>query len=884
MKKNVSIAVAATAVATLAGAENAHADQVTDAQSNNVVVTPSNEVANQETLNQAKETQKQAEQNKADADLQVKSAEQDVKSSQDATKQAQDQLSKNNVDAKQKQAELDAAKQAEQNAKDAINNQADNLAQAQKDAAKQDDVVAQKQTQTDAAQKQADETKTANKQAQTEKQANDAKADAAQKKQKQAQTELDNVKKAPSIDAAQKQVTQNQKQVDDATKIAQQKDAANKSAQQDLADKKAKQTDLLAKQKDAKAKLDKTPKQLVEKNPNKVTRATPTDKAGDAKNAQLIGSDAELPLTLKEPKELATGVEKRSGDYTNWYFVDKNRDKSAKLQVKNGRMDINQQRELAQYSLTLINAYRKQNGLPPLIMTEKTWQAIMDAQLTLRDSDDKYVDQHSRTKANPTDLFRSGTAQNIGFGNAQTMLEAKVEIANYLTAMAYKDLDSANGHHDALLMPVEKGHIIVVVPMVDYVGSKGAHGQWNYVTDFIDYADMDLTGDPVTPEEAAKSVGMDQMIPEVVDTNDDNDTITRDNPAYAQAQAEYDQLTTELNAANTAVTEAQATSTKTQTEATQANADLAQAQAQLDESKAALQSAIDADNLTSAQIKALQEKLAAATAENQQAQADKAASDARAAKTEANDVAAQNELAQSRSELAEAKAKQSALHARVAELSSTKELNDRLVQAQAAIAEAEKAQIHATAAVEQAQANLTQAQSALKAAQTKLAEAKHNQAAAKDALDAAKQAVKDAQAKVDQDRLNKDGGLEITSPDEDKANPQVPNESRPDAKQDGQVELPSEDTDNISTDDTHVESETPNTTEKHIGVQTPTDVTTPKTSDKDITSKKVTTPSTQMTKSEKQLPNTGSSQTGLLTILGSLLFASVSGLWFRKRQ
>lgn len=164
MKKNVSIAVAATAVATLAGAENAHADQVTDAPSNNVVVTPSNEVASQETLNQAKEAQKQAEQNKADADLQVKSAEQDVKSSQDVTKQAQDQLSKNNVDAKQKQAELDAAKQAEQNAKDAINNQADNLAQAQKDAAKQDDVVAQKQTQTDAAQKQADETKTANKQ------------------------------------------------------------------------------------------------------------------------------------------------------------------------------------------------------------------------------------------------------------------------------------------------------------------------------------------------------------------------------------------------------------------------------------------------------------------------------------------------------------------------------------------------------------------------------------------------------------------------------------------------------------------------------------------------------------------------------------------------
>ncbi|WP_185696083.1 hypothetical protein [Weissella viridescens] len=45
--------------------------------------------------------------------------------------------------------------------------------------------------------------------------------------------------------------------------------------------------------------------------------------------------------------------------------------------------------------------------------------------------------------------------------------------------------------------------------MVDYVCSKGAHGQWNYVTDFIDYADMSLIGDPVTPENAAKSVGMD---------------------------------------------------------------------------------------------------------------------------------------------------------------------------------------------------------------------------------------------------------------------------------------------------------------------------------------------------------------------------------------
>ncbi|RRG18074.1 LPXTG cell wall anchor domain-containing protein [Weissella viridescens] len=148
-----------------------------------------------------------------------------------------------------------------------------------------------------------------------------------------------------------------------------------------------------------------------------------------------------------------------------------------------------------------------------------------------------------------------------------------------------------------------------------------------------------------------------------------------------------------------------------------------------------------------------------------------------------------------------------------------------------------------------------------------------------------------AQAKVDQDRLNKDGGLETTSPDEDKPKPQVPNETQPagtpgDAKKDTKTALPSTDENDVTpvqpeVNETHVESDS-----SRRGVTQDSDKpATPKSDTKNIGVENVPTSSTQQNaKSEKKLPNTGSSQTGFLTILGSLLRASVSGLWFRKRQ
>ncbi|MBM7617615.1 LPXTG-motif cell wall-anchored protein [Weissella uvarum] len=237
----------------------------------------------------------------------------------------------------------------------------------------------------------------------------------------------------------------------------------------------------------------------------------------DGQITQLIGDESELPTTLTEPKDLANGTESRSGDYYGWYDVDQTRDTSAKLTVQNNRLIASQQKELAEYALELINSFRASQNLAPLVMTDKIWQAVSDRELAYRTTHQATVDQHTtfvelgsnNQSYNPTNLFIESSSQNLGFGSATTMLEAKIDILNALTAMAYKDADSNNGHRQTMLTPFKSDQVAMLVPFVDYVGNRGGAFTWDYLTDVIVFDKRDLnTFASVSDQRVAQELGL----------------------------------------------------------------------------------------------------------------------------------------------------------------------------------------------------------------------------------------------------------------------------------------------------------------------------------------------------------------------------------------
>ncbi|RRG18176.1 SEC10/PgrA surface exclusion domain-containing protein [Weissella viridescens] len=230
-----------------------------------------------------------------------------------------------------------------------------------------------------------------------------------------------------------------------------------------------------------------------------------------------IANEQQLPHQLTEPKNLANGTESRNGDYYGWYDVDPAQDTSAKLVVTNGRLADNQQKELADYSLELINNLRQQHNLAPLVMSDKIWQQVKQTELAYRDTHPETVDNHTSfvdlgqngVSYNPTNLFIPLSSQNLGFGSATTMLEAKIDILNAFTAMAYKDGDSNNGHLADMLVPFKADQVGMVVPYVDYVGDRGGQFTWDYLTDFIIFDKRDLnTFNPVSDQTVDQELGL----------------------------------------------------------------------------------------------------------------------------------------------------------------------------------------------------------------------------------------------------------------------------------------------------------------------------------------------------------------------------------------
>lgn len=200
-----------------------------------------------------------------------------------------------------------------------------------------------------------------------------------------------------------------------------------------------------------------------------------------------INSVSDLPNKLVDPKDGHTNDDGYYIDYSWYSYIGKN-DKTEKINLN--KLTDKQLSELSQYALTLINDFRQQHHLPPFIASDNT-QKMAKGDVALREKnnikfDDTSWDGHSNVGQNISEsdwnkytvgavtpkYDKSGYKnnddlvflQNAGFlqGDEMTMLHAKVQILEALTAMAYDDGLEGNLHTQAMLVSNDPNNIYSV--------------------------------------------------------------------------------------------------------------------------------------------------------------------------------------------------------------------------------------------------------------------------------------------------------------------------------------------------------------------------------------------------------------------------------------
>lgn len=455
-------AVASASIIASASVSHIHADEVTtdttpDAtatqSTTDTVATPTDEKTNYEKA-QDSEAQKladQAAQNKAneeakakaDADAQAAQIEANAKAEAEASAKAQADADATAQANAQKLAEETAANEAakaeqarvaqeahdaqvaqqEQQAKDFAEQQAQESgsAQAQRDQAT--DQYNKDVTATQDAGAVADQTIDANAQVATEKAAD-------------AQSTADQAAEKAQADATAKAEAQKTT------------DSANQTKANDAAIKTQQQSNTYAETTAQKAVT------TAQDNNNKssVKPVTPSNPyASDYDEfANTIDEVGQLPTTIQDPKIPASEV--NSAGYYDYYTYTGDKDKTPKI---NGDATDAQQQELADYALTLVNSYRTTHGRDAAKLTTNVEQAVIASAKARKDA--KMGMQHTGTTGNASmaatnkayearGLFFSGENLGVSLESELTMLSAKVNILNIITAMIYQDGAHGNGH------------------------------------------------------------------------------------------------------------------------------------------------------------------------------------------------------------------------------------------------------------------------------------------------------------------------------------------------------------------------------------------------------------------------------------------------------
>lgn len=182
--------------------------------------------------------------------------------------------------------------------------------------------------------------------------------------------------------------------------------------------------------------------------------ATPGYNGGTAMLTGIhsIQSEKNLPTTLADPNIPASDVNNIPYDF---YQEALKNDTSDKI---NGDLTDSQQKELADYAITLINSWRKNQGLDPVVWTQQAQDANLEI-VKLRETN-KMGDTHNYTN---TDVLTQAQAimakydlqayhENLGTMsnyNNLTMNKLKIGILNSISAMIYQDGLSNWGHREA---------------------------------------------------------------------------------------------------------------------------------------------------------------------------------------------------------------------------------------------------------------------------------------------------------------------------------------------------------------------------------------------------------------------------------------------------
>lgn len=538
----------------------------------------------------------------------------------------------------------------------------------------------------------------------------------------------DDVNKAQDAsDKANDQVNKDQDAVDDATpdgyddvqnakdqaetdKNKAQSDADKAQAQQAAADKAAKEAadkaakaqadkDAAAKAKaDAQAKADATKNKAdnTPKTSNVHHDPTPA-KPGSQLDPTNIDSEADLPTELTEPSGL-TDAEKNQDHYGSpdpWYKYTGANDTSAVVKAGT-QLTAQQQKELAQYALTLINDFRKQHGLKPVIMSD-TVQELGDAVVNLRIKDGTEAGVHSDTGSaelddaiskvaggNQYDVLNAGENlyDSILQNGDTTMLQLKVELLQQITGMCYADGNWDWGHHDNFLVnkygsSEDADQIYMSLNLQQYqADGELVFNDMVYLFDFW----ATKTGTDGTAEKALSNGTYSEYV------NHGYDSVET-NPAYTQAVNDYNQALAQVASANKAYTQANYNANSTASASKLAQQTLANAKAQLKTPQA---------NLANAKTKLANTEKALADATAQYGDQLNAYNAAKATLEADQAKAAQlaKDLANAKQALAD---NQSAIATSDAKIKS---LKDQLAQLQAKLAKDEKTLADAKAAAE----------------------------------------------------------------------------------------------------------------------------------------------------------------------------------------
>lgn len=185
--------------------------------------------------------------------------------------------------------------------------------------------------------------------------------------------------------------------------------------------------------------------------PATVTPTTNTNNSSD--KAHDIKSEGNLPTSIIDPKLPSSVADDPDADAVNFYGDSMSQDNS---QVINGSLTDSQQKELADYAVTLVNSWRKAQGLNPVVWS----QQVQDATVEIARLREKYQLGSNHTISNDTASEEADkvadknglydNSENLGYVDSLhttfTMGLMKQKILMALTSMIYQDASSNWGH------------------------------------------------------------------------------------------------------------------------------------------------------------------------------------------------------------------------------------------------------------------------------------------------------------------------------------------------------------------------------------------------------------------------------------------------------